>query len=843
MTDDIPFDETTEALDRSLSSLFAEVRPSATLEDRAVRSLRADVRRVRAFSGWQRAVAAGLAACVGLGLLGVAGTAIQNAPYPWEMDKYAMGAAVRGERTTGYGETEAEFGTKTAVTDEPVGLATADLTNPDIGLDSEIKQAVEVERGKANGTLPALQSGKEVRKTVTKSVPAEARQHLNFYGVAATDGTVTLNGGTVDPKNYWYYVPNQAVDTSGALTKAGSGTVTLGGQNNFTGGTTISGGTLGVTDAQVETPKPAQMPASNRPKISPYVNLLQGEKEPTSKAGGTEVAPAAVRKIIIRSGDMDFEVESFDTAVAAVRTLVDNVKEGFVATVNSEKLPNGKVKGSVVVRMPPGNLDAFVLDLRRDLGKAGELKGQRIGSSDITKQYTDLESRLRASKTMEERLLKMIAEGKGEIKQLLDAEKELGVVRTRIEEAEGELRYFGSLVSLSTLTINLAEREIRTAAGLTECERIDAGVEVEDVDAAYRELLKAITAAKGRVSKAELKQQNAGQFSATLHFEVSPDAAGPMRDRLKQLGRLARLKIDQVQTADGGPVPADVKIKRGNTQFTLELYNLTSIAPRETAVLQVATADVPTAYRGLQDVVAKAHGRVLAANLNEQDRQNVIAQLDFEVRRSEEAAVNTALTAAGDVAARTVTRAVETDAVTDSKLLYRVTLFNVAKLKPRETTTLTVEVPDVDAATSTLGAQVLEAKGRQIDSQTSRDRSGQVTAKLVYAVPLAAASGLVEKFKHAGTVRVHDNTRDPAASDGPAATARISLTLTNADPLVAPDNGLGTQIRKGLSFSAEALLKSVSVVIIGLCVVLPFALVAFGGWRLVRRLTRTKAGV
>jgi len=37
-----------------------------------------------------------------------------------------------------------------------------------------------------------------------------------------------------------------------------------------------------------------------------------------------------------------------------------------------------------VVRVPPDRLDALLLDLRKELGKAGELKGQRIGSQDIT---------------------------------------------------------------------------------------------------------------------------------------------------------------------------------------------------------------------------------------------------------------------------------------------------------------------------------------------------------------------------------------------------------------------------------------------------------------------------
>ena len=121
----------------------------------------------------------------------------------------------------------------------------------------------------------------------------------------------------------------------------------------------------------------------------------------------------APHRIVIRSGELEFEVDSFDAAVATITKLVTATKGGFVATVNSDKLANGKVRGSVVVRVPPDQLDKFVLDLRKELGKTGELKNQRIGSQDITKQYTDLESRLRAARTMEERLLTIIKDGKG----------------------------------------------------------------------------------------------------------------------------------------------------------------------------------------------------------------------------------------------------------------------------------------------------------------------------------------------------------------------------------------------------------------------------------------------
>jgi hypothetical protein len=683
---------------------------------------------------------------------------------------------------------------------------------------------------------------------------------------------------------------------------------------------------------------------SSRTEPKPSGESKDGQKPPSlpepNKAPDQSPAVAQTKRIVVRSGDIEFEIESFDSALATVTQLTLKIKGAFVGTVNSDKLPNGKVKGSIVVRTPPESLDSLVLDLRKELGKGGELKSVKLASADITKQYTDLESRLKAARAMETRLLDIIKTGKGEIKQLLEAERELGVWRTKIEESEGELRYYANLAALSTLTITLQEKEIRAAVGVTENERVQAGVEVEDVDKVYQAVLKEIVDAKGRVTKSELKQLSAGQFNATLNFEVAPEAGGPIRDRLRQLGRVARLEIDRVQQADGTVIPKDAKVKRGDTVFMVQLYNLANIAPRETATITVAVPDVAAAYNTIRDTIAKASARVQVAQLNEQDRQNVTAQLDFDVKRADEGAIRAALAAAGEATSRQVGRAPESDNVTDTKILYKITLFAVSRirprdtvtqqiavpdvagsynsiravvtaskgrvlasqldendkqnvtasldfevqrteeaavkaaldsagetvsrqlahaaeneaatdtkvlyrmtllpanrLKPRETTTLGLEVQDVDQTMRTFVAELNEAKGRQIDAKSGRERNGKTTARLVYEVPLAAATGLVERFKVAGNVRVLNTARDPQAPEGRSATARIDVTLANADSIVSSDDGLWTPVKKGLTYSATFLLTSMTWVVFAVCAVLPWAVVGYGSYRVVRRFT------
>ena len=98
--------------------------------------------------------------------------------------------------------------------------------------------------------------------------------------------------------------------------------------------------------------------------------------------------PDTGRKVI-RHGEMLFEVDSFDSAFMQI-TKIAAEEGGFVADMDWEKLANGKVAGTVTVRVPPDHLDTLTLKLRG----LGDLKGQKIASDDITKEYTDLQSEL-----------------------------------------------------------------------------------------------------------------------------------------------------------------------------------------------------------------------------------------------------------------------------------------------------------------------------------------------------------------------------------------------------------------------------------------------------------------
>src|SRR5438046_9824219 len=153
------------------------------------------------------------------------------------------------------------------------------------------------------------------------------------------------------------------------------------------------------------------------------------------------------------------KIVSFYDAIQKI-TAYDNEERGYVATTNSEKQANGKLRGQVVVKVLPENLDRFLQKLRG----LGELKNQTLGTEDVTKAYFDTDARLKNAHVMEQRLIDMLKTKTGKGADLLQVEKELARVREEIEKMQGELKYWDSQVQFATVTISLAEKGMEEPA-------------------------------------------------------------------------------------------------------------------------------------------------------------------------------------------------------------------------------------------------------------------------------------------------------------------------------------------------------------------------------------------
>jgi glycine cleavage system regulatory protein len=275
----------------------------------------------------------------------------------------------------------------------------------------------------------------------------------------------------------------------------------------------------------------------------------------------------------------------------------------------------------------------------------------------------------------------------------------------------------------------------------------------------------------------------------------------------------------------------------------VRLVGMEQLAPRETHSLGVAAKEVPAAYQALLAAVADAGGRVINSELNEKDRRSVTGMLAVEFLRADADKIDKALSAAGAVYTRSVTRSPDVQNTVDSKLRMNVQIVNVAQLPPRETGKLGVIVSDVAAAAQQAADAAVALGGRVTESRVSSDAAGQNTGTVVVDLPLRSAGQLRSAVAGLGERRVDETAINPASPDNEIGRARFEITLQSRDQIVGRDDGIAATLRRALQTSAKGLLVSLQVLVVGLLFVVPWAMLVYLGYRLVRRSrTRGEAG-
>ena len=346
---------------------------------------------------------------------------------------------------------------------------------------------------------------------------------------------------------------------------------------------------------------------------------------------------------------------------------------------------------------------------------------------------------------------------------------------------EGEIRYYNNQVALSTLTITLVEKEIQAPFALIVTDHVKMRVEVEEVAKAQKAALKAVEELQGRVTKSELKQHKAGQLEAILQPRFRPPTRTPSGRNSRSSASSRNTRKPQKQEAEGGTGPAAQKLKPkiNDVHFEVVLNNIVNIQPRNSVTLLLATTDVIGNYAKLRDAVLKsAKGQIRDAKLNEQDKQNVNAVIDFNVPIAQKAAIDKVIAEVGPMLTKSTSQAPLTELATEQKFGYVLTLRSVANIAPREVVAIKIEVKDVDKRVAELKDMVKVGKGRVADSTIARQESGQVIAGLVFDVPLAVEDLLVKNIKDAGNLLSQQTTRNPNVPDNDLATAQIVVTLS-----------------------------------------------------------------
>lgn len=378
--------------------------------------------------------------------------------------------------------------------------------------------------------------------------------------------------------------------------------------------------------------KAAQTKSAQPQEMTEERTIVTGSDIPTAEEVGPnpEATPASnaalANRKLIRNAMVDLEVLSFDQAVQEITAFASEEK-GYVATTSSEKQENGKLKGEIVVKVLPENLDRFLHKIRG----LGELKNQTLGTEDITKNYFDTEARLKNARMMEQRLIDMVKRKSDDINDLLQVEKELGRVREEIEKMQGELKFWDSQVQFATVTISLAEKDLEEAAKYLLKEHAQLALYTPEVEKVYNDL-KALASPKVQITNAQLDRDNSGRMSARVSMLIAPEESDGVVAKAKAMGRVENFQVQTQRITQGGEgMSENATTKRDKVELNITISRDEQEQAFQQTTLRIRTSAVDEKTKKLRELAEKQSGRVRNSSFSRDPEGREYANVSLRV--------------------------------------------------------------------------------------------------------------------------------------------------------------------------------------------------------------------
>ncbi len=275
--------------------------------------------------------------------------------------------------------------------------------------------------------------------------PLNFKNAIKFVSLAAAVLLVVATSVTLKD-NLWWNTQNteQASSDSGGQ-NALFGVAPPGTPDMTTGQT--EGGVINTTADQA-------LSKSMAPPTTPPVTAPQ----PTAQTSAQPMDNQSGRELI-KSGEISLKVADFEKFYSSVEAImnqtggyVESSFSGLTPYYENGKMINSQLSGNIVLRVPSNQFTTLFETVK----KMGVLQTSQHNIQDVTTQISDLNAALENLKVRETRLRELMKQGKT-VTEIMEVERELGTVRTQIDQLASNLKLQKQQVSLSTLYINVQE--------------------------------------------------------------------------------------------------------------------------------------------------------------------------------------------------------------------------------------------------------------------------------------------------------------------------------------------------------------------------------------------------
>jgi PBP1b-binding outer membrane lipoprotein LpoB len=171
-------------------------------------------------------------------------------------------------------------------------------------------------------------------------------------------------------------------------------------------------------------------------------------------------AEETVDRIVIKNASLDIVADHPDQVLDAIGKMAEEMG-GFIVSANlyQDSLPSGAQvpRGSITIRVPAERLDEAISRIE---GQSDQpVQNKTINSQDVTREYIDLQSRLRNLEAAESQLLKIMDQAT-KTEDVLSVHNQLTQVREQIEVTKGQIQYYEQSARLSSISTNILPTEL-----------------------------------------------------------------------------------------------------------------------------------------------------------------------------------------------------------------------------------------------------------------------------------------------------------------------------------------------------------------------------------------------
>jgi hypothetical protein len=189
---------------------------------------------------------------------------------------------------------------------------------------------------------------------------------------------------------------------------------------------------------------------------SPLKDLAAQQSAP-GLAPGPAAQPDPWDRKIIRTATMQLTVKDVNPSVNFVLSLASKY-QGRVVQMDTRQQGEYNVS-SITIQVPSAQFDKIMPELRELGGQVEEIVAESVSSSDVTEEFTDLESQLRNLRATEGRMLALQQKAE-RLEDILALDRELRQIQSEIERIQGRVNFLGKSAEMSTISLTLSPEPV-----------------------------------------------------------------------------------------------------------------------------------------------------------------------------------------------------------------------------------------------------------------------------------------------------------------------------------------------------------------------------------------------